>query len=342
MAIEGAPTKQEAKEEALQEARASGLTLLKAKNKAGFFGVHRGGSGPGYPKLYQARVRRGSNVVSLGRFLTAEEAALCIARSPEGQAMAKKVAATPLPLTSEEALQQAGREGLTLLQADNTTGYFCVSIDKPGRSKHYQARIRRAGKDMSLGCFATAEEAALCVARSPEGQAAVRAAEEAAPPLTREEALHQVQVEGLMLRVAENKAGYLGVSLNKSCLQKPYQAQVSRNAKLVYLGRFATPEEAALCIARTPEGRAAAEKAGAAAHVLQSLDLASNLALATVPPPLASEEALRRASAEGLTMLMTAAARPRSEAEGEVDAVDEEERTGARPKRQRGSGRLSP
>mgnify|MGYP004243679455 CR=1 FL=1 len=30
--------------------------------------------------------------------------------------------------------------------------------------------MRRDGKLVHLGCFATAEEAALCVARSPEGQ----------------------------------------------------------------------------------------------------------------------------------------------------------------------------
>ena len=39
----------------------------------------------GYPKPYQARVRRGGKQVSLGSFATAEEAALCVARSPEGQ-----------------------------------------------------------------------------------------------------------------------------------------------------------------------------------------------------------------------------------------------------------------
>ena len=39
---------------------------------------------------------------------------------------------------------------------------------------------------MTLGSFATAEEAALCVARSPEGQAAAKRAG-AAPPLTSEE-----------------------------------------------------------------------------------------------------------------------------------------------------------
>ena len=82
------------------QADAEGLTLLKADNKTGYFGVSL--TYPGQPKPYQARVRRGGKMVSLGHFATAEEAALCIARSPEGQAAAKKVAAPP-PLTSEEA-----------------------------------------------------------------------------------------------------------------------------------------------------------------------------------------------------------------------------------------------
>ena len=36
--------------------------------------------------------------------------------------------------------------------------------------------MRRGGKYVSLGSFATADEAALCVARSPDGQAAARRA----------------------------------------------------------------------------------------------------------------------------------------------------------------------
>ena len=51
--------------------------------------------------------------------------------------------------------------------------------------KPYQARVRRDGKQVYLGRFATAKEAALCFARSPEGQAA--AAERAAPQLSEEE-----------------------------------------------------------------------------------------------------------------------------------------------------------
>jgi hypothetical protein len=72
-------------------------------------------------------------------------------------------------VVATEALQ-AGE--LTLLVADNSTGYFCVYLNNPGQPKAYQVRVRRGGKKVYLGSFATAEEAALCVARSPEGQAA--------------------------------------------------------------------------------------------------------------------------------------------------------------------------
>ena len=75
-------------------------------------------------------------------------------------------------MLSEEARQQAQAEGLTLLVTETKTGYFGVSLDSRGYLKPYQAKVRRGGKQVSLGSFATAEQAALCVARSPEGQAA--------------------------------------------------------------------------------------------------------------------------------------------------------------------------
>ena len=82
------------------QAEAEGLTLLKADNKTGYFGVYHY---PGQPnKPYQAQVSRGGKVVYLGSFVTAEEAALCVARTPEGQAAARRAAPAP-PLTSEEA-----------------------------------------------------------------------------------------------------------------------------------------------------------------------------------------------------------------------------------------------
>ena len=85
----------------------------------------------------------------------------------------------------EQALQQAHAEGLTLrLSANNATGYAGVcKLSISHRHKPYQAMVKRGGKQVSLGSFAIAEEAALCVARSPEGKAAAerRAAEAALP-----------------------------------------------------------------------------------------------------------------------------------------------------------------
>ena len=150
--------------------------------------------------------------------------------------------------------QQAQAEKLVLLLAENKTGYFGVSLNRPGKPKPYLARVYRGGKDVSLGTFATAEEAALCVARSPEGQEAAKKAA-AAPPLTSEEARQQAQAERLTLLKADNSTGYFGVCLTNPGKPKPYQAQVWRGGKDVHLGYFATAEEAALCIARSPEGK---------------------------------------------------------------------------------------
>jgi hypothetical protein len=104
-----------------------------------------------------------------------------LADAPEGQAAARRPAAATTPLTSAEARQQAEAEGLTLTltkvqsaTAKSATGFYGVRRKPPGRPRPYEAAVRRGGKTVSLGSFATAEEAALCVARSPEGQAARR------------------------------------------------------------------------------------------------------------------------------------------------------------------------
>ena len=250
-------------EEVRQQAQAEKLTLLVAESKTGYYGVLH--SQPGRPRPYQAQVRCGGKKVHLGYFATAEEAALCVARSPEGQAVAAKRAAAAVPLTSEEVRQQAQAEGLTLHVAESKTGYFGVSLDKPGKLKPYLTRVRRGGTRVSLGSFATAEEAALCFARSPEGLAAAAGRAAAAVPLWSEKARQQAQAEGLTLRLAENQAGYFGVYLDKRPgLLRPYEAQVRRGGKQVSMGSFATAEEAALCVARSPEGQAAAGRAAAA------------------------------------------------------------------------------
>ena len=66
---------------------------------------------------------------------------------------------------------QAEAEALTLLKADNKAGYFGVT-HKRGKPKPYVAHVSRGGKQVHLGSFATAEEAALHIAWSPEGRAA--------------------------------------------------------------------------------------------------------------------------------------------------------------------------
>ena len=123
-------------------------------------------------------------MVHLGSFATAEEAALCVTRSPEGQAAGERAAAA---LAGEEVRQQGGAEGLTLRVAANKTGYFGVRLAKPGQPKPYMAQVSRGGKQVHLGSFATAEEAALCIARSPEGQMAAEREASAPPPRMSEE-----------------------------------------------------------------------------------------------------------------------------------------------------------
>ena len=129
-------------------------------NPSGFKGVsfHKG-----RPRPYKAKVSRGGEKVSLGAFVTAEEAALCYARDIAANGPPGPIgvhigsAPAPAPLTAEEALRQAEAEGLTLVRSEgSSTGYRGVSFDSRGRSKPFEANVRRGGKQVSLGAFATA------------------------------------------------------------------------------------------------------------------------------------------------------------------------------------------
>ena len=130
-------------------------------------------------------------MLHLGSFVTAEAAALRvrpIARSPQEQQPS---------LTSEEARQQARAEGLTLLvtnsKYNSKTGYFGVSQKGPERAKPFHAQVTRDGRTTTLGSFSTAEEAALCIARSPEGQQEAAKRRAAAAPLKREKVRQQAR-----------------------------------------------------------------------------------------------------------------------------------------------------
>ena len=57
------------------------------------------------------------------------------------------------PVAAVVATEALQAEKLTLLVAENKTGYFGVILAKPGQPKPYQARVRRGGKDVHLGSF---------------------------------------------------------------------------------------------------------------------------------------------------------------------------------------------
>jgi hypothetical protein len=214
--------------------------------------------------------------------------------------------------------------------AHNKSGYFGVNLTKPGQPKPYQVQVWRGGTRVYLGYFATAEEAALCVARSPEGQAAAAKRAAAAPPLTSEKARQEAQAEKLTLLVAENKTGYFGVYLHNSGRPKPYKVQVRRGGKDVHLGMFATAEEAALCVARSPEGRAAAVGRAAAEEgqgALPAVSSGASLKEEDTVPPMPPGAFVKE---EGAVPPMP----PDAFVKVEV-AVKEEEGSGGRPKRQR-------
>ena len=192
-------------EEALRKAEAEGLTLIGArkKSKTGYYGVRPQRSIGHKRRPYQARVCRDGKQVSLGYFATPEEAALCVARSPAGKAVARSRAASAPPpapaLTSKGAPQQAQADGLMVVVAPSKTGFGGVYRNNPKQSKPFQATVSRDSKRVALGNV-TAEEAALCVARStPERQVATKRVRGsggyfervAAPPLRNEDALQQ-------------------------------------------------------------------------------------------------------------------------------------------------------
>ena len=107
-------------------------------------------------------------------FDTAEEAATAYARSEYGRAdAAKLLQPRPAPTPAgAEAIRQAEREGLTLITSGNSnTGYkgVCYCPKEQGRKK-YKLQVWEGGKNITLGMFATAEQAALFSARREAGR----------------------------------------------------------------------------------------------------------------------------------------------------------------------------
>ena len=81
-------------------------------------------------------------------------------------------------MTSAEAHAAAAEEGLSLVRAENPSGFKGVAhTNKAG--KPYQAQAMHGGRQEYLGTFVTAEEAALAVARSLRSASAAAAADAA-------------------------------------------------------------------------------------------------------------------------------------------------------------------
>ena len=118
--------------------------------------------------------------------------------------------------------EQARAEKLTLLVADNSTGYFGVA-HQPGRTKPYRAELRRGGKTVYLGSFATAEEAALCVARSPRSAEGKAAAKRQRSPegQTRSQEGQEAELHLLQLQQAREEEEWLGVAAPAPALDPP-------------------------------------------------------------------------------------------------------------------------
>jgi hypothetical protein len=138
-------------------------------SKSGYKNVHYNGSRRAFKKPWQARDDWGK---SLGMWRTPKEAATAYSKwlgfeAASRLAQAVEQEAQP-PMTSEEALQTAAREGLTLTRsttAAQSTHFkgVCKMGDGP---RCYLAKAKgHDGLRISLGCFKSAEEAALEIAR---------------------------------------------------------------------------------------------------------------------------------------------------------------------------------
>ena len=166
--------------EALRQAESEGLTPRRSGNtNTGFLNVCFEKRGPKGRPYMAAGYNSEDTYDRLGNFATVEEAALCVARA---NAAHEANAAEQAAQLAKEAMEQARAEGLTLQQSDNLVGYRGVKVDSNWGSGKRKGQLAKrfkaiegttdAGAPKVLGYFSTAEEAALCYARSDTAKAA--------------------------------------------------------------------------------------------------------------------------------------------------------------------------
>ena len=171
------------------------------------------------------------------------------------------------PMTAEGAIAAAEAEGLTLLRAENTAGFKHVSVQNSNAIRPFRAQKDMGAARAHIGDFATAEEAALAVARFLRSSvtAASQPRQPAQPPMTAEEAIAAATAEGLALipessRGRKSTTGFYCVQHSNNHADRPFKAVPYVGGRQHYQGHFATAEEAALAVARFlgPERVAAA------------------------------------------------------------------------------------
>ena len=164
---------------ALRLVTREGLVLVRSHDsKCGLKNViHDGKKKTSRP--WQCKVSENNVKVTLGKFTTKEEAALCYARHVGAAAAAEMDShfEKTATMTPEAALAAAAAEGLTLRVAPGTaSGYANVSCSR--KKEGHRLRYCAQGVDLEaqhgawgskrkvLGSFDSAEEAALAVARN--------------------------------------------------------------------------------------------------------------------------------------------------------------------------------
>ena len=146
--------------------------ILSKTSKTGYFGVTVRRETQKTPLPFQARVRHGDRMLSLGSFATAEQAARVAAGCVNTLRGTPELAEPPEPVDVTTLVKS---------KTKTTTGYYgvssCPSQGKQGGTPRYQAKVN--GK--YLGKFATPEAAAGAIATQfPE--LALAQQEEAPPP----------------------------------------------------------------------------------------------------------------------------------------------------------------
>ena len=210
------------------------------------------------------------------------------------------------------ALAAAEAEGLTLARADTPSGYVHVRHRTGSRTKPFAADMNSSSRHHFLGMFATAEEAALAVARFRASEE-YGAADHRAPPTAAEvaaaaaEAVRQAAAEGLTLKTStDNVTGFYNVVRSRS-EAKPFAADVRIDGKVKRLATCICPEQAALAVARFAAHGSVEEPAPAPAEAPAKkpdgrATAAAARAVVTLEQAMTADEAHAAAKAEGLTL----------------------------------------